>query len=93
MTTSAHKWTRMESVCLVVLEQPGILQIRAAEAMPEPAPNNALRAIAMAKKLGWLRHGSCEDVGCSPPHLNHRHLFATPLGRERLRELIAEVDK
>lgn len=85
---SRRRLTRTELVCLVVLYHPGILQIRAAELLSDPAPGNGLKSIARAKRKFWLRDGTCQDVACPMPSALHRHLFITPLGRETLRLLL-----
>lgn len=83
-----RRLTRTELVCAVVLYHPGILQIRAAELLADPAPGNGLKSIARAKRKLWLRDGTCQDVACPMPSMLHRHLFITPLGREVLRVLM-----
>lgn len=76
--------TRTQVVCFLVMHHPGILQIRAAELLEDPAVGNGLKTIARAKRRGWLRAGTCQDVSCPMPSLMHRHMFITPLGREAL---------
>lgn len=84
--------SRTELVCLVVACHPGILQVRAAELLGDPAVGNALKTIARAQRKGWLRAGTCHDVSCPMPSLMHRHMFLTPLGRDAVRPVTGFLD-
>ena len=85
--------TRLQAACCVVLKHPGVLQIRAAEALPDPDPGNTLKSLALARRWGWLRAVTCPEVTCTAPHAYLRHLFVTPLGRQRLRAVLTPVEQ
>ncbi len=85
--------TRLQAACCVVLKHPGVLQMRAAEALPDPDPGNTLKSLALARRWGWLRAVTCPEVTCTAPHGFHRHLLVTPLGRKQLRAVLTPVEQ